>query len=234
LGQRATEEKSNEITAIPELLQALSLRGCIVSIDAMGTQTAIVETIRDKGADYLLPVKANQPTLHADIIGSVTKAESKQWRGIKHTTHRTADADHGRVETRTCWAMPLPKVLGEHIERWKDLRTIAMIEATREINSVVSTERRYYISSLPPDASVILSTARSHWSIENKLHWRLDVQMREDECRIRGNDAENIAVLRRIAFNQLQRENSSKRSMKAKQLKVCMNNDYLEKVLTSQ
>jgi predicted transposase YbfD/YdcC len=234
LGQRATEEKSNEITAIPELLQALSLKGCIVSIDAMGTQTAIVETICDKGADYLLPVKANQPTLHADIIGYVEKAKSKQWRGIKHTTHRTVDADHGRVETRVCWAMPLPKALGEHTERWKDLRTIAMIEATREINGVVSTERRYYISSLAADAALILSTARSHWSIENKLHWRLDVQMREDECRIRGNGAENIAVLRRIAFNQLQRENSSKRSMKAKQLKACMNNDYLEKVLALQ
>lgn len=148
--------------------------------------------------------------------------------------HRTVDTDHGRVETRTCWAMTLPKMLGEHTERWKDFRTIAMIEATREINGVVSSECRYYISSLAPDAALILSTARSHWNIENKLHWRLDVQMREDECRIRGNGAENIAVLRRIAFNQLQRENSSKQSMKAKQLKAYMNNDYLEKVLALQ
>ena len=234
LGQRATEEKSNEITAIPELLTMLALKGCIVSIDAMGTQTAIVETIREKEADYLLALKENQPTLHNDVAAAFDKAESKEWRGVKHTAHRSVEGDHGRIEIRECWAMTLPKAMSEHAERWKDLRSIAMLEATRQINGVTSTERRYYVTSLPPDAATILTFARGHWGIENKLHWRLDVQMREDESRICGDGARNIAVLRRIAFNQLQRETSKKRSMRAKQLKAAMNDDYLLQLLFIQ
>ena len=231
LAQRATEEKSNEITAIPELLRALNLKGCIVSIDAMGTQTEIVDTICDKGADYLLPVKGNQPSLQQAIIGFFDKAEAKEWRTVKHTSERTVDADHGRIETRQCWAVPLPKALAEYADSWRNLKSIALIEATREINGVSSTERRYYITSLSADAPLILASARSHWGIENGLHWRLDVQMREDECRIRGNGAENVAVLRRIAFNKLQRESSTKRSMRTKQVRASMSNDYLKQVL---
>lgn len=234
LAQRATEEKSNEITAIPELLRALKLKGCIVSIDAMGTQTEIVETICEKEADYLLPVKGNQPSLQQAIIGYFDKAEAKEWRSIKHTYQRTVDADHGRLETRQSWAVPLPKALAEYADRWRNLNSIAMIESTREINGVSSTERRYYITSLSADASLILTSARSHWGIENGLHWRLDVQMREDESRIRGDGAENVAVLRRIAFNQLQRETSSKRSLRTKQIRASMNNDYLKQVLFYQ
>lgn len=234
LGQRATEEKSNEITAIPELLRALNLKGCIVSIDAIGTQTEIVETLCDKEADYLLPVKGNQPSLHQAIVGCFDKAEAKEWRSIKHTYERTVDADHGRIETRQCWAMPLPKAMSEYADQWKNLKSIAMIEATREINGVSSTERRYFITSLTADASMILPSARSQWSIENSLHWRLDVQMREDESRIRGDGAENVAILRRIAFNQLRRENSTKRSLRIKQIRASMNNDYLKQVLFTQ
>lgn len=231
LGQRCTEEKSNEITAIPELLAMLYLKGCIVTIDAMGTQTEIVASIREKEADYLLPVKANQPTLQNDVIGCFDKAQSKQWRGVQHTIHRTVDGGHGRVETRTCWAMPLPKAMADQAERWKDLRSIAMIEAVREVNGESTLERRYYITSLPAEATVILGAARAHWGIENQLHWRLDVQMNEDQCRIRGDGAENLAVIRHIALNQLRRENSSKRSLRLKQRKAAMNNDYLEMVL---
>jgi predicted transposase YbfD/YdcC len=231
LGQRCTEEKSNEITAIPELLGMLYLKGCIVTIDAMGTQTEIVETIREKEADYLLPVKANQPMLQQDVVECFNKAERKQWRGIEHTAHRTIDGGHGRVETRTCWAMPLPKAMAEQAERWKDLRSIAMIEAVREINGQSAIERRYYITSLPAEASVILGAARAHWGIENQLHWRLDVQMNEDQCRVRGNGGENLAVIRHIALNQLRRENSTKKSLRIKQRKAARNDDYLEKVL---
>jgi predicted transposase YbfD/YdcC len=231
LGQRATEAKSNEITAIPELLRMLCLKGCIVTIDAMGTQTEIATTIRNKEADYLLPVKANQPTLQRDVIACFDKAESKQWQGIQHTKQRTVDGGHGRIETRTCWAMPLPKAMAEQAERWKDLRSIAMIEAVREVNGISGLERRYYITSLPHDALQILGAARTHWSIENQLHWRLDVQMNEDQCRIRGNGAENLAVIRHIALNQLRRETSYNRSLRLKQRKACMNQDYLEKVL---
>lgn len=228
LGQRATEEKSNEITAIPELVKMLSLKNCIVTIDAMGTQTAIIEALCEKEADYLVPVKENQPTLCQDVLAAFDKAESKQWREIKHTKHRTVNSGHGRIETRTCWAMKVPKQMAEQGDRWQNLTSIAMIEAICDINSVCSTERRYFISSLPPTADLILSVARGHWKIENKLHWSLDVQMREDECRVRGDGAQNLAVLRRIAFNQLQRDSSLKRSLRAKQLKACMNDEYLK------
>jgi predicted transposase YbfD/YdcC len=232
LGQRCTEEKSNEITAIPELLAMLYLKGCIVTIDAMGTQTEIVASIREKEADYLLSVKANQPTLQHDVIGCFDKAKSKQWRGVQHTTDRTIDGGHGRIETRTSWAMPLPKAMADQAdERWKDLRSIAMIEALREVNGESTLERRYYITSLPAEATVILGAARAHWGIENQLHWKLDVQMNEDQCRIRGDGAENLAAIRHIALNQLRRENSAKRSLRLKQRKAAMNNDYLEMVL---
>jgi predicted transposase YbfD/YdcC len=234
LGQRATEEKSNEITAIPELLRALNLKGCIVTIDAIGTQTEIVETICEQQADYLLPVKGNQPSLQQAIVGCFDKAEAKEWRSVKHTYERTVDADHGRLETRQCWAIPLPKAISEYADQWKNLKSIAMIEATREIGGVSSTERRYFITSLPPEASTVLSSSRAHWGIENGLHWGLDVQMREDESRIRGDGAENVAILRRIAFNQLRREDSSKRSMRTKQIRASMNNDYLKQVLFQQ
>jgi predicted transposase YbfD/YdcC len=234
LGQRATEEKSNEITAIPELLRALKLKGCIVSIDAMGTQTDIVEAICEQEADYLLSVKGNQPSLHQALIGYFDSAEAKEWRSLKHTYERTADADHGRLETRQCWALPLPKAISEFADQWRNLRSIAMIEAHREINGVSSIERRYFITSLPADASLILASVRAHWGIENNFHWRLDVQMREDESRIRGDGAENVAVLRRIAFNQLQRENSTKRSMRTKQIRASMSSDYLKQVLFAQ
>lgn len=231
LGQRRTEEKSNEITAIPELLGMLYLKGCIVTIDAMGTQTEIVETIREKEADYLLPVKANQPTLEHQMKECFAKAEAKQWRGIQHTIHRKVDGGHGRIETRTCWAMPLPKMMSEQADRWKDLRSIAMIESVREINGQATLERRYYITSLRAEATVILGAARAHWGIENQLHWRLDVQMNEDQCRVRGDGGENLAVIRHIALNQLRRENSTKKSLRIKQRKAARNDDYLEKVL---
>ena len=216
LGQRRTEEKSNEITAIPELLGMLYLKGCIVRIDAMGTQTEIVASIRQKEADYLLPVKASQPTLEHQVKECFAKAEAKQWRDIKHTTHRSVDGGHGRIETRTCWAMPLPKAMAEQAERWKDLRSIAMIESVREINGQATLERRYYITSLPAEATVILGAARAHWGIENQLHWRLDVQMNEDQCRVCGDGGENLAVIRHIALNQLRRENSTKKSLRIK------------------
>ncbi len=145
-----------------------------MTIDAMGTQTEIVETIREKEADYLLPVKANQPTLEHDVEECFAKAEAKQWRGIQHTMHRAVDGGHGRVETRTCWSMPLPKVMAEQAERWKDLRSITMIEALREINGQSTLERRYYITLLPAEATVILGAARAHWGIENQLHLRSD------------------------------------------------------------
>jgi predicted transposase YbfD/YdcC len=232
LGQLATEEKSNEITAIPVLLEMLFLKGCIVTIDAMGTQTEIASTIRKKGADYVLPVKANQPTLHNDILAWFDKAFAKQWRGIEHSFTRTVDSGHGRIETRSCWALCLPTRLQEHAERWCDLRTIACVEAIRELpDGSSSTERRYFISSCAPQATDILSAVRAHWSIENGLHWKLDVQMREDECRIRGDAAEIFAVLRHIALNKLNQEKSYKRSVRSKQIKACLNDDYLQKVV---
>jgi len=232
LGQRATEEKSNEITAIPMLLEMLLLKGCIVTIDAMGTQTDIVKTIREKGADYVLPVKANQPTLHRDIIAYFDKAFASQWRGIEHSFTKTVDSGHGRIETRSCWAVSLPRLLQKHSERWCDLTTIACIETFRELSDGTSSiEQRYFISSCSPQANNILRAVRAHWGIENGLHWKLDVQMREDECRIRGDGAEIFAVIRHIALNKLNQEQSYKLSVRSKQIKAALNHEYRWKIL---
>jgi len=231
LGQLATDQKSNEITAIPMLLDMLMLKGCIVTIDAMGTQTEIAKTIRRKDADYLLRVKGNQPTLHQDIASWFDTARTNQWRGIEHSFARTTDGGHGRIENRSCWAVALPKALGEHAELWLDLRTIVCVEAVRELSTgSTSTEQRYYISSHPPEAETLLQASRAHWSIENNLHWVLDVQMREDECRIRGDGAEIFVVIRHIALNKLKQEQTCKRGVRGKQLKACLNEQYLRKV----
>jgi len=201
LGQRATAEKSNEITAIPELLSTLALTGCTVTIDAIGTQTAIAEAIQQRGAEYVLPVKDNQPRL----------AESIQdfWRCFRahpamHTPHLFAESvekDHGRIETRRCFVFGQVECL-DNPKQWKGLRSFAVIESERAIGANTTRELRLYISSLPPDAQRIAHAVRSHWSVENRLHWCMDVAFNDDRMRARTEaSAHNLAVLKHITLN---------------------------------
>ncbi len=235
LGQRKVDEKSNEITAIPELLRLLDVSGCIVTIDAMGCQTEIAEQIIDQEADYVLTVKENQGHLYEDIDLFFQLAHQNDFQKINYTFDRTVNKGHGRIETRQCWAISGEdslQFLRDH-EQWKGLRTIAKVNSQRQVESKITIETRYYISSLPNDAKKILQAARSHWGVENSLHWVLDVAMGEDDSRIRKDNApENMAALRRIALNLLKQEKTLKRGIQGKRLKAALSPDYLLKVLT--
>jgi len=200
LGQRATAEKSNEKTAIPELLATLALEGCIVTIDAMGTQANIAQAIRDRGADYLLAVKDNQPTLADSLRDFFAQFEAAPEK-TPHSTAETIEKDHGRLETRRCYAFNQLRCLAKP-EQWPDLQSFAVIESERRINGKTSLERRFYISSLPADAQRLARAVRAHWAVENNLHWCLDVVFADDQMRARsGHAAHNLAVLRHITLN---------------------------------
>ena len=232
LGQIKTEEKSNEITAIPELLKMIDVSGCLVTIDAMGCQTKIASTVRDRNADYLLAVKDNQPNLLTAIIKSFSDQNREEYLNHFHDYYEVKEKHHGRVEIRRCWvssAMDLIPMQGN----WQDLKSIIFLESERTRNGETSLERRCYISSANNSAAKNLEATRSHWHIENKLHWVLDVAFREDECRIRkGNGAENFSTLRKIALNLLRREKSRKVGIKIKQMSSGWDENYLLKVLS--
>ncbi len=196
LGQIKTDEKSNEITAIPELLLNLELKGCLVTIDAMGCQKKIAKVIIDQEADYLLAVKDNQPTLHQAIQDYFTQANQVNFEGYKIDFAETYNKGHGRIESRRCWVGydALPHIDGSG--NWEGLQTIIMLESETTIKEETTIEHRYYISSTENTAESLLSASREHWGIETSLHWRLDIAFREDESRIRkGNGAENFAIL---------------------------------------
>jgi predicted transposase YbfD/YdcC len=200
LGQRATAEKSNEKTAIPELLATLALEGCIVTIDAMGTQANIAQAIRDRGADYILAVKDNQPTL-ADSMRDFFVQFAAAPQRTAHTVAETVEKDHGRLETRRCFAFNQLDCLAKP-EQWPNLKSFAVIESERCINGKTSLERRFYISSLPADAGRIARAVRAHWAVENSLHWCMDVAFADDQMRARtGHAAHNLAVLKHITLN---------------------------------
>lgn len=232
LGQVKTAEKSNEITAIPELLKMLEIAGCIVTIDAMGCQKAIAQQIISQEADYMLSLKGNQGSLHKDVAQYFTWAEQIAFKEIEYSFTASVEKDHGRIETRRCWTTEDVDWLVQK-ESWAGLKSIVMVESTREeIGQAATVERRYFISSLAADAQEALRAVRGHWAIENSLHWVLDVSFREDECRIKAeNGAENMAILRHIALNLLKQERSCKLGIKSKRLKAGWDESYMLKVL---
>lgn len=228
LGQVKTNDKSNEITAIPELLNMLDIKGCTVTIDAMGCQTAIASHIVEKGADYLLAVKGNQGHLLDDI-----KEAFEQTPALQQQAGSTLEMDHGRIEKRTCHVIEDIDWVCNNKE-WKELKSLVKITAERTIKSTAeqSTECRYYISSATAKAEELLHATRLHWGIENKLHWMLDVNFHEDASRKKaGNAAQNFSVISRIALNLLQNEKSKKLSIKKKRLAAGWQHSYLEKLL---
>jgi predicted transposase YbfD/YdcC len=232
LGQVAVAEKSNEITAIPALLTILELAGCIVTIDAMGTQKEMAKTIVEQEADYVLALKGNQGTLYADVELFFQWADDQQYQGLAHSTHETQTTRHGRVERRRTTVTDATEWLQGRGE-WVGLQTIVMVEAWRTQGHETSYERRYYISSLGPDAKQIGESVQRHWAIENSLHWVLDIAFREDDSRIRkGHAPENFAMLRHIAVNLLRQERSNKHGVKAKGNRAGWDNDYLLTVLS--
>jgi len=231
LGQVKTHEKSNEITAIPELLRVLELKGGIVTIDAMGCQTQIAEQIIEQEADYVLALKGNQGCLHKDVEDYFYGAQKIGFKQIAYSFTETVEKGHGRIETRRLWTTEDVEWLSQK-EKWAGLKSIVMVESIREIiGQVASVERRYFISSLAADAKETLRAVRGHWGIENQLHWVLDVAFREDHCQIKdANAAENMATLRHFVLNLLKQEKSCKRGMKTKRLKAGWNESYLLKV----
>ncbi|WP_299465530.1 ISAs1 family transposase [uncultured Microscilla sp.] len=234
LAQHKVSEKSNEITAIPELLKVLDIEGALITIDAMGTQKAIASQIIGKEADYLLALKGNQGNLYQEVseaFGVFTAKSSSLFDEQK-------DVGHGRLETRSCWvAKASDWLLADRVSEWRELKSIICIEShiyykDGKKKGTHHRETRYYISSLIPDAQRVNDSVRKHWGVETKLHWVLDVAFREDDsCVRKGNAPENLSILRRIALNKLKAEKSVKRGIKVKRKKAGWDEDYLIKVL---
>ena len=227
LGQVKTDSKSNEIRAIPKLLQALALEGTIVTIDAAGCQKQVASLIRKKGADYVLALKGNQAQLYQDIKDYLEMARAEGFKDIAHDYWEETDGGHGRVEIRRYWVVDQLEWL-EDRSKWQDLGTIGMVEAERHTNQGRSIETRFYISSLERNAEVFGKAVRKHWTIENRLHWVLDVAFREDDCRVRKDHApENLAILRHLALNLIRQDKTKKGGIKTKRLVAGWDHDYL-------
>lgn len=231
LGQVACEEKSNEITAIPQLLEMLSLKGCIVTLDAMGCQRTIVERIVERGADYLIALKGNQESLH-EAAKEAFAGREEHWEG---SYTETFEEGHGRVETRRCWVTSRVEEYARH-EEWKRLGSFVLVESERTVKEKNETqvEQRYFISSLPADdAARIASVVRTHWAVENDLHWSLDVAFREDESRVReGHAQQNMAMMRRLALSLLKQDTRTKAGIAGRRKKAGWDHDYLLALMT--
>lgn len=236
LGQMKTNDKSNEITAIPVLLDMLSIPGYVVTIDAIGCQKKIAAQIRSKDADYVLALKRNQPTLHDDVKAYFADAKARDLKGRPISVFETWDYEHGRKEMRRCYASSeVDWLKGRDQEGgdWEGLKSIVMVESERTVSGKTSYSRRYYISSLPADAERIGKAVRAHWSIENQLHWSLDVSFNEDQSRIRKDNApENFAMIRHLALSLLKRETTAKGGVNVRRLRAGWDGNYMLKVIT--
>jgi predicted transposase YbfD/YdcC len=242
LGQLKVADKSNEITALPQLLRVLELAGCIVTVDALGCQKTIAKEIIEADADYVLALKGNQETVHAEVKSYLDDAIVQQTPAATRKAkvkpipelayNETVEKDHGRLEIRRCWQSGR---LGWFADRakWEGWRSVGVVESVRQVGAEEPTvERRYYLSSLPVDGAQFARAVRGHWSVENALHWCLDVQLGEDQSRARtGHAAENLATLRRLALNLLKRDKTKKRGLRGKQLNAGWDHDYLLRLL---
>lgn len=234
LGQVAVDTKSNEITAIPALLDLLDVKGCVVTLDALGCQKAIAEKIVEKGGDYALALKANQGLFFEDVRMYLEDAHQEGFRDVPHTFHETTDYGHGRTETRRCWVVTQMDWLKERHPEWAKLSSMVLVESVRTEGHKTSTERRLYISSLGNGAKEMLSVVRAHWGIENSLHWVLDVVFGEDLCRVRKDHAaENLAILRHLALNLVRSDTTSKSSLRLRRKRAGWDNNYLQFLLTN-
>lgn len=231
LGQVKTEDKSNEITAIPELLRTLDLEGSVVTIDAMGAQKNITKQIIEQQGDYAISLKGNQGRFHQEVRELFDDAEKNGYTHLANDTYTSVDGSHGRVETRRCVITDDVDWFADKSD-WTGLNTIAMIESTREIEDRVENERRFFISSLPMDAHGFLTVARGHWAVENNLHWCLDVSFREDESRARKENApENLAIMRRFALSLIKKDSARKAGIAASRKRAGWSLDYLKHLL---
>ena len=236
LAQLKVDEKSNEITAIPALLEILEIAGCIITIDAIGCQKEIAQQITLQQADYVLAVKENQGHLYADIEG-LYQLYSKEEQPMQFFTSyaKTVNKAHGRIEIRECWTLPAsfyqPSV--RNLDEWANVSTLVMIRRERQLPDKTEVHIGYYISSLDASAKRFLQAIRKHWGIENSVHWVLDVAFNEDQSRLhKDNGPHNMAIIHHIALNLLRNEKTAKGGIKARRLQAGWDDDYLFKVLS--
>ncbi len=234
LGQVKVDDKSNEITAIPELLKMLDIHGCIISIDAIGTQKEIVSTILEQGGDYLLAVKQNQGNLYDQIDFTFSIDRENDFQDAPYDYAKKVNKAHGRIETRECWVTSDPEYINfiNPDGSWENLKSLAVIKATRVKDEELSSQIRYFISSVEVGAAQMMSFIRQHWEVENKLHWSLDISFREDDSRVRtGHAPENLALVRKMALNLLRLNKSKKCGAKTKRMLCAVDTNFLLEIL---
>lgn len=232
LGQRKVADKSNEITAVPDLLRVLDLAGCVVTADALLCQKRVAQEIIEADAQYVLALKGNHGTAYQEMKSYLDAAIEEGEPGL--SLHEEVDKDHGRLEIRRCWQSRELDWFADR-DQWEGLRTVAVVESVRQVGQQeATTERRYYLSSLPLDAAAIQRAVRAHWGIENQLHWSLDVTFGEDQSRARsGHAAQNLALVRKWSLNRLREDRANRTSLRGKRLQAAWDGDYLKRLLTS-